>query len=294
MTSRKKQQYNSRNTIMNSDNQNQQDQLIDALLHEQNRSDREQQIQAIQDALFHSVPAQIDKKSRVISWLWKIGLAAAAVLAIGYFQTDLHRPNQHAVHIPYQPKETTPPLAINDFPPKVADISNKSQESVSILGAVKNPGKVILPEGGLNVMTALASVGGLNATSDINKIEVIFNSGEKAVFSLSDIMIGEAGKIELKNGDQVIVGQNPFVGKYITVGGQVQKRGLFPYPLDGNLDIVAAITVAGGLTDIADGKLLLTRNGQTKTIDYKAIIERGEPSVMILPGDFIQARARSF
>ncbi len=170
----------------------------------------------------------------------------------------------------------------------------EAEKIVSILGAVNKTGQIAIPPSGLDLSTALATVGGLSPNADPKNIALTRASGERAVYTAADVSSGRAATIKLQAGDRIIVGQNPLANKYITVGGHVGRRGLVPYPLDGNADLVAIIAASGGLTDMANGKILLTRNGKTTTYDYNAILKKGAATVNLLPGDNIQAEQRGF
>jgi polysaccharide biosynthesis/export protein len=177
--------------------------------------------------------------------------------------------------------------------PKVTiTILKQADEIVAILGSVKAAGQLVIPQAGMDLSTALATAGGLMETADPNRIELTRASGQSAVYNYSDVSNGAAGKVKLMNGDRILVGQSPFVGKTVTVGGQVTKRGLIPYPLDGKLDLVSAIAFSGGLTELANGKIMLTRKGKTSIINFNDIIEKGAENIPLLPGDNIQADIR--
>lgn len=55
--------------------------LLDALLHEQKRTDREQAIKAIEDAIAASATTTVATEKRKQRWPWAVGLAASAVLS---------------------------------------------------------------------------------------------------------------------------------------------------------------------------------------------------------------------
>jgi protein involved in polysaccharide export with SLBB domain len=96
----------------------------------------------------------------------------------------------------------------------------------------------------------------------------------------------------------VIVQVKEFHSRRITLLGQVSKPGSFPYTP--GLSFVGAVSLAGGLTGIANAdSVTLTRkldNGGTRTVvvDADDIIEGRAPDFQLQPGDQIYVRERLF
>lgn len=175
--------------------------------------------------------------------------------------------------------------------PKVTVMLLKEAEKiVSILGAVNKTGQIAIPPSGLDLSTALATVGGLSPTSDPKNIVLMRASGERAVYTAADVSSGKAATIKLLAGDRIIVGQNPLVNKFINVQGHIARKGLIPYPLDGNADLSTIIGACGGFTDMANKKIELTRNGKKTIID----LDDNNVSIQLLPSDIINALQRRF
>ncbi len=82
---------------MNSDQQNHENELLEALLQEQNRPNREQEIQAIEAALT-TRPKLSQKPKSKPKWPWAVGLAASATLAATYLLKDPSVLKEMAVH----------------------------------------------------------------------------------------------------------------------------------------------------------------------------------------------------
>jgi polysaccharide biosynthesis/export protein len=171
-------------------------------------------------------------------------------------------------------------------------ILKQAEEYISILGLVRSPGQLTIPAGGLDFSTALATSGGLTQEADAGKIELSRADGSKTLHSYNDVNNGAAAKIKLKNGDRIIIGQNPFVGKFITIGGNVAKQGVVPFPLTGKLDLVSAIAYVGGITPMANGIIIITRDGKAIEVDFNDIVEEGKQPPMLQPGDNIFAKQR--
>lgn len=78
----------------------------------------------------------------------------------------------------------------------------------------------------------------------------------------------------------------------VSVTGCVMKRGSFPYK-DG-MTLREAIILAGDLSDFANGAVLLTRNGVTKSYNLNRIKSGREEDPPVRPRDIIEAKERMF
>jgi len=168
---------------------------------------------------------------------------------------------------------------------------------ISVIGAVRSAGQIPIPvSGNIDLASAMAIVGGLSATADANNIELVRASGAKSTFSMASIVDGSSGTVALRAGDRVIVRESPFVGKTVTILGQVGSQGPVPFPVDGRLDLVTAIAAAGGLGDLASpSKITINRGGQVVTVDYRDYSSRADsPPLLLLPGDIINVPERRF
>jgi polysaccharide export outer membrane protein len=168
-------------------------------------------------------------------------------------------------------------------------------EFISVIGAVKVPGQIPMPVSGhLDLASAMATVGGLLETADADSIQLVRASGTTATFSMDSIQ-GTSGRVQLAAGDRIIVNQSAFVGKSITVLGQVHKPGPVPFPIKGKLDLVNAIAFAGGLTDLANPKKVsINRKGTVTVVDFKVISQRGDRPFLLQPEDVITVAERLF
>ncbi|MEI6655549.1 MAG: polysaccharide biosynthesis/export family protein [Verrucomicrobiota bacterium] len=174
-------------------------------------------------------------------------------------------------------------------------VADFSLEYVAIFGAAKSPGQVPIPVSGrLDLVTAMSAVGGLAETADVNGIQLVRAAGTSATFSMEAIE-GAAGRTQLAGGDRIIVNQSALVGKTVTLLGQVGKPGPISFPLKGKLDLVMAITMAGGLTDFANPKKVsINRKGTVTIVDYKAISQRGDRPYLLQPDDVVTVPERFF
>lgn len=179
--------------------------------------------------------------------------------------------------------------------PKVTlTVTDYATEFVSVLGAVRAPGQVPIPiSGDLDIATAMASVGGLSEAADPLRVLLVRNSGTSTFISLDRNMSATQGKIKLEGGDRIIVNQSAYVGRTLTILGQIARQGPLPFPPSGRLDLVSAIAMAGGLTDLANPrKLAINRKGRIMTVDYKQISEKGDAPFQLQPDDIITVPER--
>lgn len=174
-------------------------------------------------------------------------------------------------------------------------VDEYATEFISVIGAVKNPGQIPMPvSGNLDLASALASVGGLSEDANANNIQLVRASGTTSSFSMASIQ-GESGRVRLGPGDRIIVNQSAFVGRKISVLGQVGKPGPVPFPLNGRLDLVNAIALAGGVTELANPKkVTINRKGQVTLVNFKEISERGDRPFWLQPDDVITVAERIF
>ncbi|MBK1883045.1 SLBB domain-containing protein [Luteolibacter pohnpeiensis] len=175
-------------------------------------------------------------------------------------------------------------------------VDKYATDYISVLGAVKQPGQIPIPlSGNLDLGSAVATAQGLLATADQDNIQLIRASGSTSTYSLSQIQ-GSAGRTKLYSGDRVIVNESRFVNQYVRVLGQVKKPGAVEFPVDGKLDLVSAIAMAGGLTDLAkDSKIRISRGNRIQEVDFRDYTEKeGTKPYYLQPDDIITVPQRIF
>lgn len=174
-------------------------------------------------------------------------------------------------------------------------VDQYATDFISVIGAVNLPGQVPIPlSGHLDLASAIATVRGLAENADPNAIQLVRASGATSTYSL-DAISGTAGRVKLGDGDRIIVKESPFVGKTVTVLGQVRKPGPLIFPFKGKLDLVNAVALAGGLTELANPKKLsLNRKGKVIIIDFKALSQAGDRPFLLEPDDVVTVAERLF
>jgi polysaccharide export outer membrane protein len=174
-------------------------------------------------------------------------------------------------------------------------VSAYGEQWVTVLGAVKTADTFPVPaSGSIDLTSAVALAGGLSEDADDRSISVIRSSGATSVYSKGQLT-GQGSAVQLRAGDRVVVGQSAYVGKSVTILGRVIRPGPVPFPLDGNLDLVGAISRAGGFHELANPKKVnVNRGGKVQMIDVRELSERGGSVFRLLPGDVVTIPERIF
>jgi len=172
-------------------------------------------------------------------------------------------------------------------------VTEYATDFVSVIGSVKKAGQVPIPVSGrLDLASAMASAGGLAETADVNSIQLVRVSGQTSTFTQNSIQ-HEAARVQLSSGDRIIVNQSPFVGKTISILGYVGHAGPVQFPLNGKLDLITAISSAGGVTDMGQPKnITISRDGKQTVVDFTALSKNGGRKVMLQPDDVITVPQR--
>jgi polysaccharide export outer membrane protein len=179
--------------------------------------------------------------------------------------------------------------------PKVAlTIEVYAAEFASVVGAVASPGQVPIPSAGkVDLAAVLAAAGGLNATADTSRITLVRVDGESSDHSLQSIQAN--GGPQVRAGDRVITYASPFAGKMVTIRGQVRRPGPLGLPLDGRLDIITALTLAGDFTDLANPKkITLSRKGRNIVLNFRELTAQGAQKLYLQPDDVVDVAERVF
>jgi polysaccharide export outer membrane protein len=170
-----------------------------------------------------------------------------------------------------------------------------SEIRVSVLGEVQKPGIVdIPPEGGLDLLGAIAATGGYTPDADSAHVTVRRQvDGREVVLSVDATELARnsaSAPFMMKADDAVTV---PYVKKWVTVLGEVQKPGKIVLPTEGDLDLLGAIALASGYTPDADPtkvEVRRTLNGQDVVIPVNATELARDSKVkafILQPGDSI-------
>jgi len=166
-----------------------------------------------------------------------------------------------------------------------------------VLGEVKNPGPFPLPKNGqLNLATALANAGGVGPFADAKEgIRLTKANGGTTSYSLKSVNEGGAGKVAIGAGDTVNVARNRFANTTVTMLGEVNRKGGIAFPLNGRLEIMKAIAMAGGFTKLAnERKVTVTRNGKDYRVNTKELHKMPGGTVLLWPDDIVTVEESTF
>ena len=155
-------------------------------------------------------------------------------------------------------------------PDVTVSVLEYSELRISVLGEVQKPGIVdIPPEGGLDLLGAIAACGGYTPDADPTHVTIRRQvNGSEQVLSVdaTELARNPGAKPFLVQTDDAIT--IPFVKKWVTVLGEVQKPGKIVLPTEGELDLLGALALASGYTPDADPTHVEVR----RTVDGKDVI----------------------
>jgi polysaccharide biosynthesis/export protein len=171
-----------------------------------------------------------------------------------------------------------------------------------VVGEVNSPGRKAL-RGSTRLIDLLVEAGGFTprASGDvlIARAQGSFEDGTKTLrmrltrgqFSVSEYLSLE---LPIRTGDVVTALQR----SYVTVEGEVQRPGRFP--IEGDLTLTGALSLAGGLTRFGSSKVQLQRfdkaSGKQSTlkVDLKAVRKGSKPDIPLEDNDRITVPRRLF
>lgn len=166
-------------------------------------------------------------------------------------------------------------------------------KEVMVTGEVKRPGPVQFPINGvLDLEMTIGIAGGLTPAADLNRITV---KRRTKIFSASLTK----GNRPLEPGDVVSIPPGRFIGRTVTIMGQVSSPGQIPFPGDGKLDVLSAIARAGDFGRLANKKkVTVTRRtgdkNQSWRLDVTDMLEGKAQLFYLLPDDTVSVPQRLF
>jgi len=213
-------------------------------------------------------------------------------------------------------------------PVVTVDIKTKAMNRITVLGAVENPGVHEIPRGSCDVVTALAAAGGLTEAAGV-ELEIMrqassstftaasdtptksgdiqlaayqsLQSTSNAMFSppvpqLTRINLADArlpGQIESRLGDRDVVMVPERKKEVFHVTGLVKKPGQFEVPIDQDVHLLDAISMAGGMNSPVADKIFVIRRleGRLEPVVIQASFaeakHNGAENIRLAAGDTI-------
>jgi polysaccharide export outer membrane protein len=171
-------------------------------------------------------------------------------------------------------------------PQVTVNLVQMRSRQVSVLGQVARPGRYAL-EDHARVTDALALAGGITPAGDETVTVMSGHDHVKQVVNVGKMYrtADTSANIELRNGDTVYVERAPVFYIY----GEIQHGG--SYRLDGDLNVMQAISLGGGITPRGTERGLSIRrrmpNGGVEQIEAK-------PSDSVRPDDVIYVKESLF
>jgi polysaccharide export outer membrane protein len=202
-----------------------------------------------------------------------------------------------------QRKLTT--LLARDFlvnPQVEVKVKEYQSQFVSVVGEVNNPGRKPL-RGRTRLIDVLVEAGGFKPTASgevvIARAEGTFEGGSSTMkIRLGGQMPTAQDQINLElplaSGD--IITASPKY--YVTVEGEVNRPGR--YPIDGELTVTGAVSVAGGLTRFGSNQLKVrrvdpdTKETRILEVDLKAVRSGKQPDPGLQANDVVTVSRRLF
>ncbi len=157
----------------------------------------------------------------------------------------------------------------------------------STLGQVARPGAYEFPQGA-HLLDLIAAAGGLTDAAALNKAQVLRANQPPVVIDLTRVMAGDSGlNMLLTDGTTLVVPED--LSSFVSVQGEVARPGR--YRLKGEVRVLDALLMAGGLTDkasIAHASLVREANKQ-EPLELDALLLRQDMSrnIALQPGDVL-------
>lgn len=179
----------------------------------------------------------------------------------------------------------------------IAQEAKLAPETVTVIGQVMRPGQVAFDKGtAMDLFTAIATAGGLTERANRLHIELKRREGD----DLRTQVLGlESDRVlKLRDKDTVIVHAMPEkvvaekVVQTVTVIGEVRTPGQVTIRDEQPLDIITAIAMAGGFTDVArPSKVVVRRTGpngvETFEVNVSKMQKDNSQPVFLQPNDTV-------
>ena len=172
------------------------------------------------------------------------------------------------------------------------------KSTFSILGRVLKPGIYEIPEGDrVSILEAVSLAGGYDAKAAQNAVTVKRTVDGKE--TMLKIRAGDmaqdpnATPFVIQPGDSILVPATQYQKSDFSILGQVQKPGLYEIPEGEQVNIIDAVSLAGGFTAMASQNSITDKrlvNGKLTILTIRAADMAQDPNMVpftVLPGDSI-------
>ena len=172
-------------------------------------------------------------------------------------------------------------------PVVTTDVVTFGSQRVEVVGAVKEPGVVVLT-GTMTLSELVASRGG-PTDATVLEVEHVRADGTTETDRVSQLPTA-GSKTYVSAGDVVILRK----GRRVFVHGEVRKEG--PVPFEEGLTALQALGLAGGPGDFAGLRraYVLRADGSREPINLKRIADGKDPDVVLGPDDQLVIRRSIF
>ncbi len=148
----------------------------------------------------------------------------------------------------------------------IAEEAKLAPNTVTVIGQVMRPGQVAFEKDTpMDLFTAISTAGGLTERGDRNRIELKRRDDDD--LRTQSVNLDRDRVLKLRDKDTIIVHALPEkiiaekVIQTVTVIGEVKQPGQVPLKDDQPLDIITAIAMSGGFTDVArPSRVVVRRN----------------------------------
>jgi polysaccharide export outer membrane protein len=164
--------------------------------------------------------------------------------------------------------------------------------TVSVVGAVKLPGMYPITES-MHVLDAIGAAGGLIVTRPEYARVLLLRKGSSTPTAIDLKRIFDAtntaDNVAIGPGDLLIIAEKAEAETQIQVIGEVNRQGI--YPATGDISLVSALSLAGGLTpNAAPSRAIIRRGQQTIPVNLRAVL-KSETEATPKPVSIVNTRA---
>jgi polysaccharide export outer membrane protein len=172
------------------------------------------------------------------------------------------------------------------------------KSTFSILGQVLKPGIYEIPEGAhVSIVEAVSLAGGYAPTAAQNSVTI--KRTVDGNVTTEKIRAGDMAQnadvvpYEILPGDSILVPSKQYKKSDFSILGQVQRPGLYEIPEGAHVNIIDAISLAGGYTPMASENGVTVKrmvNGKLAILTVKASDMAQDPNLVpfeVLPGDSV-------